>query len=31
VALRTACIKNVKSKIIKIRTGCQGYFTTAKT
>jgi len=28
VALRTTCIKNVKFKIIKIRTGCQyvGYF-----
>ena len=28
VALKTTCIKNVKFKIIKIRTGCQyvGYF-----
>jgi len=28
VALRTTCIKNVKFKIIKVRTGCQyvGYF-----
>jgi len=28
VALRTTCIKNVKFKVIKIRTGCQyvGYF-----
>jgi len=28
VALRTTCIKNVKFKIIKIRTSCQyiGYF-----
>jgi len=28
VALRTTCTKNVKFKIIKIRTGCQygGYF-----
>jgi len=33
VALRTTCIKNVKFKIIKIRTGCEylGYFTAAKT
>jgi len=32
VALRTTCIKNVKSKIIKLRTGCQyvRYFATAK-
>jgi len=28
VALKTTCIKNIKFKIIKIRTGCQyiGYF-----
>jgi len=28
MALRTTCIKNVKFKVIKIRTGCQyvGYF-----
>jgi len=28
VALRTTCIKNVKFKIIEIRTGCEyvGYF-----
>jgi len=28
VALKTTCIKNVKFKIIEIRTGCQygGYF-----
>ena len=33
VALRIACNKNIKFKIIKIRTSCQyvGYFTTAKT
>jgi len=32
VALRTTCIKNVKFKIIKIRTGCQyvGYLYYSK-
>jgi len=33
VALRTTCIKNVKFKIIELRTGCHygGYFATMKT
>jgi len=34
IALKTTCIKNVKFKIIKIKTGCHyaGYtFTIAKT
>jgi len=33
VSLRTTCIKNVKFKIIKVRTGCQyvGCFNTANT
>jgi len=33
MALKTTCIKNVKFKIIKIRTGCQyvGYFCYSET
>jgi len=31
-ALRTTCVKNVKFKVIKIRTGCQyvGYFSCSE-